>query len=109
MSPSDAVPLALSLGPDGVSFWIHVSPGARRAGIGGLHADALRVAVRAPASGGRANTACLEALARALDVPKRDVRLDPGSRHRRKRVRVVGPPDALQQRLLALAAREGLR
>jgi uncharacterized protein (TIGR00251 family) len=89
--------------PEGFSFWIHVSPRARREGVGGRHGDALRVAVRAAPEGGRANAACAAALAEAFGVGSRDVALDPGSRGRRKRVRIDGDPETLARRFEALA------
>ena len=71
--------------------------------VGGCHADALRVQVAAPPADGLANAACVEALAEALDVRRSAVSLDPGSRHRRKRVRVDGDPAGLAARLVQLA------
>jgi uncharacterized protein (TIGR00251 family) len=90
-------------GADGLSFWIHVSPRARREGVGGRHGDALRVAVRAAPEGGRANAACVAALAAAFGVGRAEVALDPGARGRRKRVRIDGDPAALAHRFEALA------
>ena len=89
--------------PEGFSFWIHVSPRARHTGVGGRHADALRVAVREPPEGGRANAACAAALAEAFGVGRADVALDPGARGRRKRVRIDGDPTALARRFETLA------
>lgn len=88
---------------DGVELWIHVTPRARRPGVGGTQGDALRVAVSAAPARGAANAACREALAAALGVARGDVQLDPASRHRRKRVRVRGDPERLCARLRALA------
>ncbi|MGH0031381.1 MAG: DUF167 domain-containing protein [Myxococcota bacterium] len=88
---------------DGVALWIHVTPRARRPRVGGLHGDALRVAVAAAPVDGAANAACREALAGALDLPRRDVHIDPASRHRRKRVEIAGDAAALGARLRALA------
>ena len=87
----------------GFSFWIHVAPRARREGVGGLHGDALRVAVRAAPEAGRANLACVEALAAAFAVPRRQVALDPRSTGRRKRVRIEGDTRFLEGRFEALA------
>lgn len=101
--------LRLSAVGEGVVFPIHVTPRARRAGVGGVHDGALRVAVTAPPAGGRANEACVRALAEALGVRPSDVALDPGSRSRRKRVRVRGAPEELRRRLAALAAGKELR
>jgi hypothetical protein len=102
-------PLAITTHADGVGFTIHVTPGARIERVGPIHGDALRVAVSAPAVDGRANAACVVALAAALEVARDAVRLDPGSRGRRKRVRVDGEPRDLTRRLGALASTEGLR
>jgi uncharacterized protein (TIGR00251 family) len=100
--------LRLSRDADGVGFHIHVTPRARTRSVGPVHGDALRVSVSAPPVEGRANKACVEALAEALDVPKSAVEIDPGARNRRKRVRVAGDPDALASRLRALASKPGL-
>jgi hypothetical protein len=87
----------------GLHFWIHVSPRARREQVGGSHGDALRVAVRAAPEAGRANAACVAALAAAFGVARRDVSLDPRATGRRKRVRIAGDASALASRLAALA------
>lgn len=103
MSP-DRVGLALARTESGVAFWIHVSPRARRPQLGGVHGDALRVAVSEPPSAGAANEACARALSRALGVPRAAVQLDPASRGRRKRVRIDGDPERLVAGLLGLAS-----
>jgi len=95
--------LAIDATEDGIAFWIHVTPRARRPSVGPAHGDALRVAIQAPPVEGRANAACIEALAEALDVPRADVRLEAGAKSRRKRVRVAGAAQALRARLQALA------
>ncbi|HKE12741.1 MAG TPA: DUF167 domain-containing protein [Myxococcota bacterium] len=87
------------------SFWIHVSPRARRAAVGGSRGDALRVAVREPPLAGAATAACVAALAEALGVAKTAVILDRGARGRRKRVRVEGEPLRLEALIRALACR----
>ena len=99
--------LTVQPAPDGVAFWIHVTPRARRAQVGGLHDDALRVAVREPPVEGAANEACGRALAGALGVRRQDVSVDPAARSRRKRVHVRGEPAALTRRLRALGASRG--
>lgn len=89
----------------GFSFWIHVSPRARREAVGGCHGDALRVAVRAAPEAGRANAACVAALAEAFGVARGDVALDPRSAGRRKRVRIEGDASLLGRRFATLAER----
>jgi uncharacterized protein (TIGR00251 family) len=101
---SSAPELLLDATAEGVALWIHVTPRARRAQLGGLHDGALRVAVTEPPADGAANQACRRSLARALGVRRDAVAIDPGSRHRRKRVRIAGDPAALTRRLRALAA-----
>lgn len=89
---------------DAVVFWIHVSPRARRAGVGGARNGALRVAVSAPPVEGQANEACVAALARALGMARGRIELDPGSRSRRKRVLVrTDDPKEAVARLRQLA------
>ena len=95
--------LAVSQQEDGVLFWIHVSAGARRPSLGGVHGDALRVCVTAPPVGGGANRACALALAQALEVRLGEVTLNAASRGRRKRVRISGDPGRLSNLLAALA------
>jgi uncharacterized protein len=92
---------------DGISFWIHVSPRAARERVGGLHGDALRVAVKEPPVEGAANAACVRAIARALGVGRDAVAIDPASRGRRKLVRVRVPEERAAtavQALLELAS-----
>lgn len=99
--------LSFRAAPEALDFWIHVTPRARREAVGGTHGDALRVAVRAPPAGGAANRACSEALARAFAVRRSQVELDPGSRGRRKRVRIRGDGAALARRLASLGGAAG--
>jgi uncharacterized protein (TIGR00251 family) len=88
---------------EGLGFWIFVTPRARRAAVGGRRGDALRVSVTAPPVEGKANAACVQALADAFGVRRRDVEIDPSARGRRKRVRVIGETRALEETLLRLA------
>ena len=91
-------------GTGGVRVRLHVQPGARRPGVGGRHGDALRVRVAAAAEGGRANRAVVDALAEALDLPRRAVSIERGHTGRRKIVRVAcTDPAAVLGRLAELA------
>lgn len=107
MSGGDS-PVAIDPSPDGIGFWIHVSPRARVDEVGPAHGDALRVRISAPPVEGRANAACRAALAAVLGVSRADVDLDPGARGRRKRVFVRGQPLDLAARVHKLATRTGL-
>lgn len=73
---------------------IRVRPGASRTRVGGEHAGALVVAVGARAVDGAATEAALAALADALGVRRRHVRLVTGATSRDKVVDVEGLPEA---------------
>jgi len=87
----------------GVRFDLRVSPRASRDAIGGVHDGALRVRITAPPVDGEANAAIIEALSKALKVPKRAVTIVAGATSKTKRVKVDGvtPEDvrALVRRL----------
>jgi len=88
---------------DGALLRVHVVPGAARAGMGGLHGDALRVRVAARPLEGAANRELLSLLARVLDVRPGDLELEAGTRGREKRVRVRGlPAETILERLAAV-------
>ena len=67
---------------------IRVRPGASRTEVGGSFDDALVVRVTAPAEGGRATEAALVALADALGLRRREVRLVLGAASRTKLVEI---------------------
>ncbi|AEI11454.1 DUF167 domain-containing protein [Cellulomonas gilvus] len=73
---------------------IRVRPGASRTRVGGEHAGALVVAVGARAVDGAATEAALAALADALGVRRRHVRLVTGATSRDKVLDVEGLPEA---------------
>ncbi len=75
---------------DGLVLSVHVSPGAGRTEVVGRHGTALKVKVAAPPTGGRANDAVLELLARTAGVKAADVELVSGGSSRSKRVRLRG-------------------
>ncbi len=74
---------------DDLLLSLHVQPGSRRSELAGMHGDALKVRVAAPASEGRANRALVSFLAEQFGVPRSRVVLEHGHGGRRKRVRVV--------------------
>ena len=77
-------------GRDGCVLTIWVRPNASRAGVSGLHGNALGVRVTAPPARGAANRELLAVVAAALGVRPGDVELEAGAGGRQKRVRVVG-------------------
>lgn len=85
----------------GVRFGVRVKPGARRTAVGGRWgADALVVAVAAPAVEGKANEAVREALAEAFGVRGRDVVIVTGERGRDKVVEIDADLAPVLARLL---------
>lgn len=83
---------------------VRVRPGASRTRVGGVRGDppALLVSVTAPAVDGRATEATLRALAAALGVRRRQLRLVTGASSREKVVAVTEAPDDLVERLAVL-------
>ena len=77
--------------PDGsLSISIHAQPGAKRTETCGLHGDALKIRVAAPALEDRANDALVAFLAAQFGVPKRDVAIVSGKQSREKRLEIRG-------------------
>lgn len=94
---------------EGISVALRVTPRGGRDDIDGVETLAngksvVKVRVRAIAEGGEANRAVTELLAKALKVPKRDVRLLAGATSRLKQVAVDGDPRRLGEMLKALVA-----
>lgn len=69
---------------------VHAQPGAKRTEAAGLHGEALKVRVAAPALEDRANEALVEFLAASFGVARRDVSLLGGARSREKRFAIRG-------------------
>jgi len=86
-----------------IALAIRVQPNARRNEIVGLHGDALKIKIAAPAVDNKANAALVEFLSEALGVPKALISLRRGATGRRKVVEISGDP-ALAARIKALAA-----
>jgi uncharacterized protein YggU (UPF0235/DUF167 family) len=63
---------------------IHVRPNASRTEVGGIHDGTLVVRVAQAPSEGRATDAALDAVARALGLPRNAVALVHGATSRRK-------------------------
>ena len=76
-----------------LALTLHVQPNARRSGIVGLHGDALKVRIAAPAVDNRANAALVEFLSETLGVPKSAIAIRHGATGRRKSVEITGGPE----------------
>lgn len=83
--------------PEGCILPVWAQPGARKAGILGEQAGALKVAVTAPPEDGRANQALIELLREVLGLKRSQVELIGGatSRHKRFLIRGLSRADVL--------------
>jgi uncharacterized protein (TIGR00251 family) len=72
---------------------IQAQPGAKRTEVAGLHGDALKIRVAAPALEDRANEALIAFIAGKLGIAKREVTLVSGAKSREKRFAVSASCD----------------
>lgn len=90
---------ALRLEGDVLLLQVHAQPGAKQSAFAGLHGDALKIRLAAPAQDGRANDELRRFLAKEFALPLSAVVLQSGESARHKRLRVSGVkalPPALQ-------------
>src|SRR5438105_2908449 len=76
--------IAITEHAEGCLLPVRAQPGARKTGILGEQAGALKVAVTAPPEDGRANKALLETLREALGLKRSQVELFRGETSREK-------------------------
>lgn len=91
----------------GISVAIRVTPRGGQDAVDGIETLAngrsvLKVRVRAIAEGGEANRAVIELLAKALRVPKSNVRVMSGATSRLKQIAIDGDPKKLGDALQSL-------
>jgi uncharacterized protein (TIGR00251 family) len=83
--------------PEGCLLSVRAQPGARKAGVIGEQAGALKVAVTAPPEDGRANQALTELLRDWLGLKRSQVALAGGPTSRNKQFLIRGlTPDELR-------------
>jgi uncharacterized protein len=83
--------------PEGSLLAVRAQPGARKAGVVGEQAGALKVAVTAPPEDGRANQALTELLRDWLGLKRSQVELAGGATNRNKQFLIRGlTPDELR-------------
>jgi uncharacterized protein (TIGR00251 family) len=75
---------------DGCTLAVRVQPGARKNGVTGVHADAVKIALTAPPVDGKANEALIAFLAEALCLPRARVAIVAGLTSRAKTLRITG-------------------
>jgi len=84
---------------DGWLIAVHVQPGAKKSEIAGLHGDALKIRVAAPALEGKANAAVIALIAERTGVAKSKIRVLRGEHSREKRIEILAPEIAADERL----------
>jgi uncharacterized protein (TIGR00251 family) len=95
--------IAISDHAEGCVLPVRAQPGARKAGVLGEQAGALKVAVTAPPEDGRANKALLEVLREALGLKRSQLELLSGETSRDKRFLIRGVAKAeLAARIVTL-------
>jgi uncharacterized protein (TIGR00251 family) len=87
---------------EGVLVSVRAQPGARKTGVLGEQAGALKLAVTAPPEDGRANAALVELLRDRLELKRSQVELHSGAAGRNKKVLVRG---VAREKLAAVLAR----
>jgi len=86
---------------------LHVQPGARKTEVAGLHGEALKIRVAAPASENRANAALVDFLSSVLGLPKSGIAIRHGSASRHKLVEIAGGPELVTKLASLLRLGEG--
>jgi uncharacterized protein (TIGR00251 family) len=95
--------IAVADHPEGCVLAVRAQPGARKAGVVGEQAGALKVAVTAPPEDGRANQALTELLRDWLGLKRSQLELVGGLTSRDKRFLVRGlTAEALRAKIAAL-------
>jgi uncharacterized protein len=95
--------IAIADHAEGCILPVRAQPGARKSGVLGEQAGALKLAVTAPAEDGRANKALVEILRELLDLKRSQVELLRGETSREKRFLIRGlEKTELERRIAAL-------
>jgi uncharacterized protein (TIGR00251 family) len=77
---------------------VHIQPKARSTALAGLHGDALKIRVAAPAVDNKANGALAAFIAEVLGVPLSKVALVGGTHSRRKILKICdATPDVISR------------
>src|SRR5438067_10282899 len=87
--------------PEGCVLPVRAQPGARKAGVLGEQAGALKLAVTAPPEDGRANAALVELVRDVFGLKRSQVELFSGTKDRNKKILIRGVPRAELATLIA--------
>lgn len=95
--------IAITEHAQGLILPVRAQPGARKFGVLGEQAGAIKIAVAAPPEDGRANEALVEALRELLGVKRSQVALLSGATSRNKRFLIRGlTREELERRVATL-------
>jgi uncharacterized protein (TIGR00251 family) len=86
-----------------LTLQIHAQPNAKTTGAAGLHGNALKVRIAAPAVDDKANAMLLAWLAAALQLPRNELKIRSGATSRRKVVEIQPADAAIAARAASLA------
>ncbi len=86
-----------------VTLTVHVQPNASVSAVAGLHGDALKIRIAAPAADHKANQALVDFLHRVLRLRASQISIRHGAHGRRKIIEIADADVALLARLSALA------
>ena len=86
-----------------LTLQIHAQPNAKTTGAAGLHGDALKVRIAAPAVDDKANAMLLAWLAAALQLPRNALKIRSGATSRRKVVEIQPADAAIAAQAASLA------
>jgi uncharacterized protein (TIGR00251 family) len=75
---------------NGCTLTVRAHPGARKNGVTGVHAGAVKIALTAPPVDGKANEALIAFLTEALRLPRARIALVAGITSRTKTLRITG-------------------
>ena len=75
---------------DGCTLTVRVRPGARKNGVTGVHAEAVKIALTTPPVDRKANEALIAFLAEALRLPRARIAIVVGLTSRAKTLRITG-------------------
>jgi uncharacterized protein (TIGR00251 family) len=93
-------PLNLTVHADHIAVDVHVVPRASTTAVVGLHDGRMKLSLDAPPVDGEANRALIAFFAKALRLPKQDVRILRGASGRQKTLALHGATEAAVRALI---------
>lgn len=88
---------------DRIVLTVHVQPNARSSAVAGVHGEALKVRIAAPAVDNKANAALIEFFRDRLDLRASQIGIRHGTRGRRKQIEIAADAGFVPEVLRRLA------